>query len=63
MSGPRVPRDPVSAVEDIVNAYLANEYRPDESTVCALDREEWSSALCYVYGVVSQLVLRRAKRR
>ena len=50
MSGPRVPRDPVIAVEDIVNAYLANEYRPDESTVCALDREEWSSALCYMYA-------------
>ena len=56
MSGPRVPRDPVGAVEDIVNVYLTNEYRRADSTVCALDREEWSSR-CATCRVVSQLVL------
>ena len=50
MSGPRVPRDPVGAVEHIVNVYLANEYRRADSTVCALDRDEWSSTLCYVHA-------------
>ena len=49
-SGPRVPRDPVIAVEDIVNAYLANEYRPDESTVCALDRRRSGRRLYYMYA-------------